>query len=88
MPIYEYACRDCGTQFEYLVLRNTPPAECPSCKKQNLEQLVTMFAASTDSTKAANHSVAARKAQAGYQERQRADHQHLHDHFDKGHHHH
>ena len=32
MPIYEYACEACGTEFEYLV-RNGEAAVCPECRK-------------------------------------------------------
>ena len=30
MPIFEYACQDCGKQFETLVRSDTVP-ECPAC---------------------------------------------------------
>ena len=34
MPIYEYACSECGHEFEKLVPMNAPPPEaCPSCGK-------------------------------------------------------
>jgi putative FmdB family regulatory protein len=48
MPIYEYECRQCGHQFEVLVLRssNTTPA-CPECKGQELERLLSGFAVNT-----------------------------------------
>jgi len=46
MPIYEYECRSCGEQFELLVLKETV-AECPACKSQDLEQLLSGFAVST-----------------------------------------
>ena len=49
MPIYEYKCRGCGNQFELLVLpnRQVTPA-CPQCKSEDLEQLVTGFAFSSE----------------------------------------
>jgi putative FmdB family regulatory protein len=33
MPLYPFACSDCGAEFEALVTRPTadPKAECPSC---------------------------------------------------------
>ena len=48
MPIYEYECRQCGHQFEFLVLpsSNTTPA-CPECKGQELERLLSGFAVNT-----------------------------------------
>ncbi len=37
MPIYEYACRGCGHQFETLVRGSDPqPPSCPSCRSQDL----------------------------------------------------
>jgi len=47
MPIYEYRCEDCGTQFEKLVRRmsDAPDVECPSCGKQHLKQELSVFAA-------------------------------------------
>lgn len=54
MPIYEYACRACGHQFEHLLLptAKTDPA-CPECQSHDLEKLLSGFALSTrDLTKA------------------------------------
>jgi putative FmdB family regulatory protein len=39
MPIYEYACRSCGHEFEQLI-RTGDTAACPSCKGQDLERLL------------------------------------------------
>lgn len=46
MPIYDYRCRDCGHEFELIVLKGTVIA-CPSCQSQQLEQQVSGFAVST-----------------------------------------
>ncbi|MFO1435032.1 MAG: zinc ribbon domain-containing protein [Gammaproteobacteria bacterium] len=48
MPIYEYACRDCGKQFEQLVRADNPP-ECPHCSGHRLEKLLSAFAVNSDS---------------------------------------
>ena len=45
MPIYEYKCRGCETEFEVLILpgpKSTP--ECPSCHNRDLEKLLSAFA--------------------------------------------
>jgi putative FmdB family regulatory protein len=47
MPIYDYKCRGCGEQFELVVLKNTV-VECPACQSQDLEQLLSAFAVSTE----------------------------------------
>jgi putative FmdB family regulatory protein len=43
MPIYEYACQDCGRQFETLVRSGTVP-ECPKCHSTQLEKQLSVFA--------------------------------------------
>jgi putative FmdB family regulatory protein len=54
MPIHEYICKACGTQFEHLLLpaAKTEPV-CPACRSRDLEKLMSGFAVSTpDRTKA------------------------------------
>lgn len=46
MPIYEYACGDCGQQFEALVRGDEQPV-CPACGKQNLSRHFSAPAAHT-----------------------------------------
>lgn len=53
MPIYEYECRQCGEQFEMLVLKTTVAA-CPACQSQDLEQLLSGFAVSSEGIRQAN----------------------------------
>lgn len=43
MPIYEYACRDCGREFEALVRSDTVP-QCPQCGSQTLDKQLSVFA--------------------------------------------
>ena len=52
MPIYEYACSDCGHQFETLVRSGTTP-QCPSCHSTALDKQLSVFATTGESTKAA-----------------------------------
>lgn len=60
MPIYEYACRTCGHQFEILVRTGDTPA-CPSCAGQDLEKLLSSAAIKSDSTHAAALKAAKRR---------------------------
>ena len=46
MPLYEYACKSCASQFEVLV-RATETPECPSCRGTDLERRLSVFAAHT-----------------------------------------
>ena len=52
MPIYDYQCRKCNAQFEQLVLpsEQTPP-ECPRCRSQDLEMMISNFAVRSGSTR-------------------------------------
>ena len=43
MPIYEYACEDCGNEFEMLVRSHTVPA-CPICESTSLEKQLSVIA--------------------------------------------
>jgi putative FmdB family regulatory protein len=82
MPIYEYECRECGHQFEYLLLHSSPAAECPSCHKTDLEQLISNCVVSSESSRQANLSSARKKAAVGQKEKQHEEHKHLHEHYD------
>ena len=43
MPIFEYHCNDCGSDFEKLVMGNKP-VECPSCGNTEVEKQFSTFA--------------------------------------------
>jgi len=51
MPIYEYRCEECGSNFEKLVRRGDEVA-CPSCGKNHLTQQLSVFSAHANGTKA------------------------------------
>lgn len=42
MPLFEYECRQCGHQFEALVVGARKPV-CPKCKGDDLEKRVSRF---------------------------------------------
>lgn len=44
MPIYEYACQQCGNQFEQLV-RSGESVSCPACGSDQLRKLISLPAA-------------------------------------------
>ena len=52
MPLYDFRCRSCGDEFERLV-RQQETIECPSCRGQDLERLLSTFALSTEERRAA-----------------------------------
>ena len=53
MPLYEYRCRSCEAFFELLVRHDTV-LECPSCKSQDLERALSLFAVDSEGTRKAN----------------------------------
>jgi putative FmdB family regulatory protein len=44
MPIFEYACRACGHEFETLVRTSDTPS-CSSCGSPELDKKLSVFAA-------------------------------------------
>ncbi len=61
MPIYEYACDDCGTKFEKLV-RRTADADaiaCPSCGEKHLTTQYSTFAARAGSSVGSGEALSA-----------------------------
>ena len=81
MPIYDYQCKSCGEEFELLVLKNTVAA-CPACQCQDLEQLISGFAVSSDSIRQANLKAARRKfaTSSNYKEQKVAEAEEIREH--------
>lgn len=48
MPVYEYHCRACETDFDDLVRMGTPDEEieCPRCGKHEAKRLLSVFSSS------------------------------------------
>lgn len=74
MPIYEYECRGCGELFELLILKGTVAA-CPACQGQDLEQLLSGFAVSSDAITRANVAAARRSYAASSELRDKKVHE-------------
>lgn len=49
MPIYEYACRACGHEFETLV-RGTDTPSCAKCESADLDKKLSVFSAQSNSS--------------------------------------
>lgn len=46
MPLYEYHCSDCESDFERIVFASDKdPVECPHCSATNTERLLSVFSA-------------------------------------------
>ncbi len=44
MPIYEYVCDACASEFEKLVRRSTEEIVCPNCGSQDVTRQASTFA--------------------------------------------
>ena len=53
MPLYEYECKSCGSQFEQLVFNRDTKIACKSCGGQKVMRLLSTFAVSTAGTRSA-----------------------------------
>ena len=61
MPIYEYHCRKCANEFELLVLKGSPVPACPTCQSEDIEQLISGFAVTSDGISKGRLQAARRK---------------------------
>ena len=44
MPLYEYACQECGKESELLVNSSTQPV-CPKCGSSKIDKLLSIVSA-------------------------------------------
>jgi putative FmdB family regulatory protein len=45
MPIYEFKCADCGTEFERVVFSSDEVVlECPECNSKEVQKVLSVFA--------------------------------------------
>lgn len=59
MPIYEYHCADCDTDFEKLrpMSKANAPAPCVHCGGQHTKRAISLFSALSKSGNGESHSV-------------------------------
>jgi len=53
MPIFEFRCRECGSQFEKIVISERTGIVCEKCSSPQLEKLFSAFAVVGSSRQAA-----------------------------------
>jgi putative FmdB family regulatory protein len=44
MPIFEFACSDCGEEFEELMLGSKKAVSCPKCGSSRTQKQMSSFA--------------------------------------------
>ena len=50
MPIFEYTCDSCKTEFETLVRASSPAPKCPTCHGNALQKKISGFAVAAGSS--------------------------------------
>jgi len=56
MPIYEYHCNDCNTDFEKLVFGSNPEVRCEKCGSKKTEKRLSRFGMGRSSSSASTGS--------------------------------
>ena len=80
MPIYEYECRGCHHQFEFLVLPTSSLASCPACTGTDLEKLLSISSVSSDGTRQRSLGLAREKSKTVQRDKAHAEHEAFHHH--------
>jgi len=80
MPLFEYRCLACDSQFELLIRGSAVPV-CPSCGATTLERMLSMFAVSSEGSQMRHRET------LGTQQRQKAkENQKEREHYRTDHH--
>ena len=85
MPIFEYQCRECGEEFECLILRSSAPPRCPACDSHDSEKLISLPVVSSEHTRKRARQSARAHASGIRHEKQHEDHKELHEHLAEDH---
>ncbi len=64
MPIYEYRCEPCQSDFEAFLATSSDQAVCPACQGTELRRLMSTFAASVPGGRKAGAGAATTAAPA------------------------
>jgi putative FmdB family regulatory protein len=84
VPIYEYECQACGTQFEQLIRTGDTPA-CPSCSGVDLNRLLSHPAVSSEHTRQLHFNRARQSARKVQRDKDHAQMEYEKKHREEGH---
>lgn len=79
MPLFEYRCSQCDSQFELLIRGDMVPT-CPACGNTSLEKVLSLFAVTSEGTQYRNRQrySEASRAKAGETRKERDFYRHDH----------
>jgi len=80
MPIFEYRCVRCESEFELFVRKDTNGVTCPSCGGDQLEKLFSTSMVSTKAIKMRSYRAKERQADRARAERDHDTHDDHHTH--------
>ena len=80
MPIYEFHCRACGHDFEAIV-RVGASATCPSCQSAEVERELSLFAVSTEESRASSLAGARQRYKRQTKDQQVHEREHVIEHI-------
>lgn len=80
MPLFDFKCRTCASEFEALVRSGHTPA-CPDCQSQDLDRLPSTFAPSSAGLRRAALTSARQNAAKARAERRHVEHGHMAQHI-------
>jgi putative FmdB family regulatory protein len=67
MPLYEFRCQKCGTEFEHIVFTNDKgPVACPKCGETRTERLLSVFSSTSGADSAVGAGSSCRTTNRGF----------------------
>jgi putative FmdB family regulatory protein len=81
MPLFEYRCGACDSQFE-LLIRGAAVPTCPSCGNTSLERLISSFGVTSEGTTFRNRQALGAQQRVKSQANQKEREHYRHDHHD------
>jgi putative FmdB family regulatory protein len=79
MPLFEYRCTACDTQFELLIRAGSAEPSCPSCGSTALEKIISLFAVTTTGTQLKSYDSIRKQQRLDSQKAERARRHEPHD---------